>query len=371
MAFWLDRGVAGFRVDMAFSLVKDDPGFAATVALWQELRGWLQEAYPGAVLIPEGPEPAGGGDPAFDADFFLVIKEAHSALFNNGAAGTLPWIPAEPCFFDAAGEGSTAPFLGAWAERRATHGPGRLVLLASADHDFSRLRCGPRTAEQLGAAFTLLLTWGSVPSLYYGDEIGMRYLPGLPEKEGSICHPTYNRAGARTPMQWDDSPNAGFSTAPASALYLPIDPDPDRPTVRAQLDDESSTLHLVRRLIALRKNTPALGTSAPTRVVSDGYPLVYLRGAHHLVVVNPRRAPARCPIPGLGAAGALEVSGVSVTDGTVTADGFAYASSSWPTRRVEVAARPERVPRDAAVPVVASVADETAPRRSAVCPRPE
>lgn len=324
MAYWLDRGVAGFRVDMAYSLVKDDPGYAATEALWQELRGWLDLTYPDAVLIPEGSEPAASGKLAFDADFFLVIHGAHSSLFNNGAAGTLPWVPSAPCFFDAAGEGSMVPFLQAWADNSAEHGPDRLVLLASADHDFSRLCCGPRTAEQLGAAFTFLLTWGSVPSLYYGDEIGMRYLPGLPNKEGSVCHPTYNRAGARTPMQWDDTPNAGFSTASAAQLYLPVDHDPGHPTMNAQIDDVSSTLHLVRRLIALRRSTPGLSPAAPIRVVSDGYPLVYTRGGTHLVVVNPRRAPARCVLPGLGVTRGLEVSGVQITDATITAEGFSY-----------------------------------------------
>ncbi len=94
-------------------------------------------------------------------------------------------------------------FLAAW-ERVHDADPDRPVILASADHDLSRLACGTRTQEQLRAAFAFLLTWGSVPSIYYGDEIGMRYLPGMPDVEGAICNPAYNRAGCRTPMQWDD-----------------------------------------------------------------------------------------------------------------------------------------------------------------------
>ena len=146
-------------------------------------------------------------------------------------------------------------FLAAW-ERVHEVDPDRPVILASADHDLSRLACGTRTQEQLRSAFAFLLTWGSVPSVYYGDEIGMRYLPGLPDVEGAICNPAYNRAGCRTPMQWDDGANAGFSTAEADALYLPIDPDPERPTVADQLLDPGSTLHLVRTLIALRGLIP-------------------------------------------------------------------------------------------------------------------
>ena len=324
MAFWLDRGVAGFRVDMAFSLVKDDPGYAATLTLWRELREWLDAAHPEAVIIPEGAEPNFGGPPAFHADFDLVIHQPHSSLFNNGGAGTLPWIDQGPCFFDAAGAGSTATLLRMADEHRAHWGADRPVLLASADHDFSRLACGDRTAEQLGAAFTFLLTWRTVPSIYFGDEIGMRYQPGLPNVEGSVVHPTYNRAGARTPMQWDGGPNAGFSTADADRLYLPVDPEPDRPTVAAQLADEDSVLHLVRRLIALRRSTPALGPGAGTEVLSAGYPFVYRRGDSHLAVVNPSGRAATAELPHLGAARSLISSGVSAEPGCVRAEAFGY-----------------------------------------------
>ncbi len=230
MAFWFDRGVSGFRVDMAFSLVKDDHGLIETTLLWREIREWMEEAYPDAVIVPEGVEPRIGEPLAFHADFFLVIFPEHGSLFDNQGAGVSPFHEPWRPFFEAAGEGSTDVFLAAW-ERVHEVDPDRPVILASADHDLSRLACGTRTQEQLRPAFVFLLTWGSVPSVYYGDEIGMRYLPGLPDVEGAICNPAYNRAGCRTPMQWDGGVNAGFSSAEADALYLPIDPDPDRPTV--------------------------------------------------------------------------------------------------------------------------------------------
>ena len=184
------------------------------------------------MFIPEGDEPQVGGEFAFDADFALVIMEAHASLFDNHAAGILPWQSPRAQFFDAAGQGSTETFLRLWDGWRASD-PQRPILLASADHDFDRLHTGSRTPEQFGAAFTFLFTWGSVPSLYYGDEIGMRYLPGMPDVEGAVCNPSYNRAGCRTPMQWDDSPNAGFSTADPGisicrSTRTPIDP-PWRP----------------------------------------------------------------------------------------------------------------------------------------------
>ena len=298
MAFWLDRGVSGFRVDMAFSLVKDDAGFTQTTLLWRELRDWLEATYPEAVLIPEGTEPRGAAAPAFHADFFLVIDRPHCSLFDNGGAGTLPARPrTQPAFFDASGEGSTATFLAAWEAARADW-PDRPILVASADHDFSRLACGSRTAAELGAAFTFLLTWGSVPSIYYGDEIGLRYRPDLPDVEGSVIFPGhYNRAGARTPMQWDDTANAGFSTASPEALYLPVDPAPDRPTLAGLMADPDSIVHVVRRLIALRRAVPALGGRASTRVVHPGYPFA----------LRPRGDPPRGgePSAGAGATGPL------------------------------------------------------------------
>jgi glycosidase len=177
---------------------------------------------------------------------------------------------------------------------------------------------------------TFLLTWGSVPCLYYGDEIGMRYVPGMPEVEGSICNPAYNRAGCRTTMQWDDGRNAGFSTADPSRLYLPVDPDPTRPTVAAQEQDPNSTLNLVKRLIALRTSTPALGSRVATRVLHEGYPFAYLRGETHLVVVNPRRDPAALSTGELSGAAPLLASGISVVGDTLTAEGFAYGIFALP-----------------------------------------
>ena len=324
--FWLSRGVAGFRVDMAFSLVKDldlDAGRAASVELWREVRAWMDTAHPDAVLIPEGTEPRTGGPLAFSADFALVIHEAHASLFDNHYAGTLPFHGRHEPFFDAEGRGSTSTFLAAWAAAREAD-PSRPVVLATADHDFDRLRCGPRTPEQLGAALTFLFTWGSVPCLYYGDEIGMRYLPDMPDVEGAICNPLYNRAGCRTPMQWDDGPNAGFSTADPSRLYLPIDPDPDRPTVAAQEGDPTSTLTLVRALLALRRATPALQGHAPVRVVEPGYPFAWVRDETHLVVVNPRREGARLSAPEAAGASLVFGSGVAPDGDALQIDGFGY-----------------------------------------------
>lgn len=333
MDHWLGLGLSGFRVDMASSLVKDDPEHRETVKLWQELRGWLDRAHPHAVILSEWGDPSVSVPAGFHGDFFLQFGGPSNGLpmrslwSNGGGTVDTSWDPLS-CYFHADGEGSPDRFTHAWEDAAAAIGAAGHIVLPTSNHDFSRLATSPRTREELPVAFAFQMTWPTLPAIYYGDEIGMRYVPGLPDHEGSVLGPRYNRAGSRTPMQWDDGENAGFSTAPADDLYLPLDPDPDRPTVAGQRADEDSLLHLVRRLIALRRSTPELGPSGAVRVLNTGYPLVHLRGERYLVVVNPRREPVRMPLPCMLPPGttpaALEVSGVTVTPTTLTAESFAF-----------------------------------------------
>lgn len=328
MSHWLGLGASGFRVDMAASLVKDDPELAETARLWGDFRQWLDGAYPEAVLLAEWGDPRSSVPAGFHGDFFLHFGPACRALGSlwNNQSGThsQDWWSEAP-YFDAGGGGTPRVFLDSWREATESIGPAGHIVLPTANHDFSRLACGPRTHDQLGGAFVLLLTWPTVPAVYYGDEIGMRFIPGLPDTEGSQTSETNQRQGSRTPMQWADGPGAGFSSAPASDLYLPVDPDPGRPTVAAQLDDPGSLLHLVRRLIALRKATPSLGPGGAVEVLHDSYPLVYIRGGSHLVVINPGRDPVTAAAPPHpGSFHPVEVSGVTVAAGRIAAAGFGY-----------------------------------------------
>ncbi|GAA1962149.1 alpha-amylase family glycosyl hydrolase [Catenulispora subtropica] len=328
MAYWFDRGVSGFRVDMAFSLVKDDPGSVETSKLWREIRAWLEVEYPDRALIAEWGDPKTAIPAGFHADFFLhAVGPVLRSLWNNGEGTYDPSWGTDPCFFDPDGLGSPKVFLEAWNEFTNSAGGTGLVALPTANHDFSRLTCGRRTAEMVAPAFAFLLTWPCLPTIYYGDEIGMRYLPGLSPKEGSYVG-VEARQGSRTPMQWDATDNAGFSTGPAESLYLPIDPEPGRPTVAAQLADPRSLLHKVRDLIAVRRATPALGAAGSVEVLHDGYPFVYLRGGTHLVVVNPRRAAASADLPpDLGISSVRSIAGgdgIHLEPHAVTAPGFSY-----------------------------------------------
>jgi glycosidase len=331
MAYWFDRGVSGFRVDMAYSLVKDDPDRSATAALWGEMRAWIDREYPDRALLSEWGDPKTSVPAGIHVDFFLHFTgRALRSLWDNAQGSHSAQWGTDPCYFAPEGEGSMKEFLTAWREaENAINGSG-YIALPTANHDFSRLACGTRTREMTAPAFAFLLTWPTLPVVYFGDEIGMRYVPGVPDKEGSQLD-DQTRQGSRTPMQWDDTANAGFSAAPPEKLYLPIDPDEDRPTVAAQREDQESLLNQVRRLIALRAAHPALGSGGTVEVLNTGYPFVYTRGGNHLIVTNPRRDPARFDISGLALAGqsaprlrSLAGHGVHIAGREVEADGFSY-----------------------------------------------
>ena len=159
-----------------------------------------------------------------------------------------------------------------------------LICIPSGNHDMDRL-ARKLHGDEPKTAFAFLLTMPGAPFIYYGDEIGMRYVEGLASVEGG-----YGRTGSRSPMQWDDSVNAGFSTAPAEKLYVPLDPSADRPTAAAQMADPASLRSEVKRLIALRQAHPALQNYGDIEFVHIGYPLMYTRSSDDetlLVIINP------------------------------------------------------------------------------------
>ncbi|MHA7134240.1 alpha-amylase family glycosyl hydrolase [Oerskovia turbata] len=337
MAHWFDLGVAGFRVDMAASLVKDDPGLVETGRLWREMRHWLDTTYPGRVLISEWGDPKLAVPAGFHADFFLQFGGddeglALRSLWNNGAGTTNEIWGDVPCWADADARGDAATFVAAWQEATdaiAAAGRGGVVGLPTANHDFTRLVAGARDAEQARVALVLDLTWPALPSIYYGDEIGMRFVPETPTFEGSRLSPTYDRAGSRTPMQWGDLPPDAFGPqaepAPATTTYLPQDPDPQRPTVAAQIDDDASHLRLVRDLIALRHGDRRLDVESPVTVLSTGYPFAYVRGETLAVVLNPGREPVRVDLPGAGSATPVHAHGLHLHADAVHLDGHGFA----------------------------------------------
>ncbi len=278
MRFWLSRGCDGFRVDMAGSLVKNDEDCKGTIALWQDIRAFLDEEYPQAAMVSEWGEPCQSLAGGFHMDFLLHFGPSHyNDLFRN-----------EKPFF--MGEGDASGFVSKYMDSYERSQRRGLICIPSGNHDMDRLARHIK-GDRLRLAFAFLLSMPGAPYIYYGDEIGMNYVEGLTSVEGG-----YGRTGSRSPMQWDSSLNAGFSTAPADKLYIPLDPSPDRPTAEAQLKDAASLRSEVKRLIAVRQAHKALQSLGDIEFICDGAPgtpLAYIRsfeGEKILAVINPADA---------------------------------------------------------------------------------
>ena len=310
MKFWLDLGVSGFRVDMAASLVRGDDDGAGIEELWHSYREWLDRDYPEAVLISEWCNPQRAISAGFDIDFLIHFGEpAYNALLGT-PWGDMPENRAKhgpPAFFNREGTGNIQRFLDNYLDHhRATSGRG-YISLPTGNHDFPRHR-RTRDEREIRVIFAMLFTMPGIPFIYYGDEIGMRYLENLTAKEGSY----QNRTGSRTPMQWTNGKNCGFSTADKKMLYIPVDSSPQPPNAAAQLSDDQSLIHLVRRLLGLRKKYPALGNTAefePVYAKKGKYPFVYERrldGACYWIAINPSEKELSIKLPAIASAEALE-----------------------------------------------------------------
>jgi maltose alpha-D-glucosyltransferase/alpha-amylase len=273
--FWLSKGCDGFRVDMAGSLVKNDEDSKGTIALWQDVMKILDKEFPSAAFVSEWGEPDKSLKGGFHMDFLLHFGPSH---YNDLFRCEKPYF---------GGEGDASEFVKKYMESYKKSERKGLICIPSGNHDMDRLSRYIK-GDRLKLAFAFLLSMPGAPYIYYGDEIGMRYVEGLTSKEGG-----YNRTGARSPMQWDDSKNAGFSSASAEKLYIPIDSDAARPTVKAQMADEDSLRSEIKKLIAIRQLYKSLQSLGEIDFVSDGAPgkpLVYVRSFNDekiLVAINP------------------------------------------------------------------------------------
>src|SRR5919108_2074097 len=307
LRFWLARGVAGFRIDVANGLIKD-----------RDLRDkppLTDEDHP--LLRPQGLRPvynmnrpevhevfrrwrslldADGPDRVLLGETWVLDLQQLVRFYGSGTdqlhlAINFPFVfadfgPAMRSVVEAA-EAGLPP--GAWS---AWHG---------SSHDAGRFptRWCDDDRRRIGAAMVTLLTLRGTPILYYGDEIGMtevavpreRLLDPVgirrwPEDPG--------RDRARTPMPW--TPFGGF-TRPGVEPWLPAG-DAVATNVADQRDDPGSVLHLCRDLIALRRARPdlALGSFEPVEAPEGVW--AWRRGGSILVAVNASETSARVELGG-------------------------------------------------------------------------
>ena len=146
------------------------------------------------------------------------------------------------------------------------------------NHDRPRI-AGRVGREQARLAAMLLLTLRGTPTIYYADELGIPQVPIPPDRvrdpfERNVPGIGCGRDGARTPMQWDATPHAGFSTAEP---WLPVDADFATDNVERERADPASIYNLYRRLIAVRRRSPSLVVGGYRPMEAGGDLLLYVR----------------------------------------------------------------------------------------------
>lgn len=307
MRFWLDQGVDGFRVDVLWHLIKDAE---------------FRDNPPNPDYVP-GQAPYNQLLPAYSTDqpeIQSIVREMR-ALMNQYDERVLIgeiYLPIRQlvAYYGASGDGAHLPFnfqlitlpwnarqiAAAISEYEGALPPDAWPNWVLGNHD------QPRVASRIGlsqarVAAVLLLTLRGTPTLYYGDELGMRDAVIFPE---DIRDPQGKNIGigrdpARTPMQWSAGPNAGFSRA---TPWLPLGHDHAHRNVEREANRPNSMLSLYQRLIALRRKEQALSVGSYRPLVSDGDLLAYVRDADHgnrfLVALNLGPRPGLLSIEALG-----------------------------------------------------------------------
>lgn len=317
LRFWFDRGVAGFRIDVAHGLYKDaelrdNPPETSGNPLagrfgqqqaynanrpetHQVYRDWrrIADSYPAARLLLGETWVA---DPARLASFYgdddqlqlafnfpFVFARFASPDLPGVVAGTLAGLPAGAC-----------------------------PVWTASNHDVGRFPtrwCGG-DQRKVRLALLVLATLPGAMVLYYGDEIGMTDVgvpPGLQRDkmsrgstgtgndDGDRTGWDGNRDRARTPMQWDDSATAGF-TAAGQVPWLPAG-DGAAISVAGQRDDPASVLSICRELIGIRRAETA-GRLASYQALPAPPDCWAYRAGELTVLANFSDRPVTCQDPG-------------------------------------------------------------------------
>jgi alpha-glucosidase len=169
------------------------------------------------------------------------------------------------------------------------------------NHDQARIASRIGLAQARVAAI-LLLTLRGTPTLYYGDEIGMRDTPIAPEEmqDPQGKNVGVSRDPQRTPMQWSGAPGGGFTDGKP---WLPLAVDYEITNVERERQDADSMLMLYRRLVELRRKSKALSVGSYTPMLADGDLLAYLReaeGERYLIVLNLGHRPYQFSLENVG-----------------------------------------------------------------------
>lgn len=307
LRFWLERGVGGFRVDVLWQVIKDaefrddppNPDWVPEQGPYNALRHVFSSDRPEVhdIVVQMRRVLDAYGDTVMVGEIWLPLERLVT-YYGNDANGThlplnfqlieLPWradalLRAVDAYEDLLPRGG-------WPN----------WVLGSHDIRRTATRVGPAQAR---VAAMMLLTLRGTPTMYYGDEIGMHDVPIPPDKvqdpyERNVPGLGFGRDPQRSPMQWDVSHCAGFTTGEP---WLPVADDFFLFNVENGSDDPASLLNLYRRLIALRREEPALSVGQYVRHGVAEDVIVYERrhdGRRFVVALNMGHEPRSLAVHG-------------------------------------------------------------------------
>lgn len=335
--WWLDKGLGGFRIDAIINIKKALPfhnyepdredGLCSIRAMLQEAKGigtFLGEmrdrtfkkydAFTVGEVFNERPEEV----PEFIGNdgYFSSMFDFNETIFGGSEKG---WYDAKPitpddykkCCFDAQAKVGDIGFLSNIIEN---HDEPRGVSRYIPEGD-----CCIESKKML-AALNFMLR--GLPFIYQGQELGMENVPiasidevddvsardeyrvaldaGISPAEALKIVSRYSRDNARTPMQWTDGANAGFTTG---TPWLKVNPNYHSINAAAQVGDEDSVYSFYKKMIALRKDpvykeTIVYGALEPVWAERHNLMAYYRKGERTLLVVgNYQRAAQEIELP--------------------------------------------------------------------------
>ncbi|MDN2568237.1 maltose alpha-D-glucosyltransferase [Aquibium sp. A9E412] len=291
MRYWLDMGVDGLRLDAIPYLVEregtNNENLPETHEVLKQIRAELDAHYDDRMLLaeanqwPEDTRPYfGDGDECHMGFHFPLMPRMYMALAQEDRHPITDIMRQTPDIPDGC----------QWGIFLRNHDELTLEMVTDRERDYlwrtyaedsrARINLGIRRRlaplmqndrRKIELMNSLLMSMPGTPIVYYGDELGMgdNYYLG-------------DRDGVRTPMQWSPDLNAGFSRANPQQLYLPVILDPiygfQAVNAESQIEDPSSLLNWMRRLIAVRKQHPAFGRG--------GFKILYPRNRKILAYVR-------------------------------------------------------------------------------------
>ena len=276
--FWLDLGIDGFRADAVPYLFEREgtncENLPETHVYLKQLRTFMDKNYPGRILLceanqwPEDVRPYFGDGDEFHMGFhFPIMPRIYMALKKGRADDMIEILRRTPpipencqwCTFlrnhDELTLEMVTPQERNWMWEQYAPEP-RMKLNLGIRRRLSSLLDHDRRKIEL--ANSLLFTLPGSPIIYYGDEIGMGDNLDLPD-----------RNGVRTPMQWDDSPNGGFTTGKPFTELVKGERSYQHINVASQMVDKDSLFHSISRMVNIRKQHHAFGRGSMEWVETD------------------------------------------------------------------------------------------------------